>query len=99
MDVFKALADKNRRELLDRLRHNDGATLQTLCENLQMSRQAVSKHLTILESCNLVVCLMRGRSKHHYLNPVPLQNIVNRWVDGFRQHQVDALIQLQQDKQ
>ena len=95
-DVFKALADPHRRRLLDRLRVSDGLTLNALCADMDMSRQAVTKHLHILEAAGLVVSVMRGRHKHHYLNAVPLQQIVNRWVDGFRQHQANALIQLQQ---
>jgi len=93
-DVFKALADDNRRRLLDRLRAHDGLTLNELCAGMDMSRQAVTKHLSILETAGLVASIMRGRHKHHYLNPVPLQQIVERWVAPFRQHQAAALIDL-----
>ncbi len=94
--VFKALADTNRRQLLDRLQERDGQTLNELCEEMSMSRQAVTKHLAILERASLVVPIQRGRFKHHYLNPVPLQEIVERWVDKYRQHQADALLALKQ---
>jgi DNA-binding transcriptional ArsR family regulator len=70
--VFKALADESRRELLDRLRADNGQTLGELCARLDMSRQAVSKHLAILEAANLVATVRRGREKLHYLNPVPI---------------------------
>jgi DNA-binding transcriptional ArsR family regulator len=92
--VFKALADTNRRYLLDQLRANDGQRLADLCENLKMSRQAVSKHLVILERANLITSLISGRHKLHYLNPVPLQEIVDRWMGAFKQHQTSALIAL-----
>jgi DNA-binding transcriptional ArsR family regulator len=92
--VFKALADESRRHLLDQLRRQDGLTLTELCLELKMSRQAVTKHLLILEAANLVVPVQRGRNKHHYLNPVPLLEILDRWTDKFRQHQAGALIDL-----
>jgi DNA-binding transcriptional ArsR family regulator len=76
--VFKALADASRRELLDRLRADSGQTLNELCTRLDMTRQAVSKHLAILEEANLVVTLWRGREKLHYLNPVPIHEIGER---------------------
>ena len=93
-DIFKALADESRRHLLDKLRREDGLTLGQLCEELDMSRQAVSKHLAILEQAGLVVVLPEGRSKRHFLNAVPLQEIVDRWVAGFRQEQAGALTRL-----
>ena len=93
-DTFKALADKSRRHLLDKLRAEDGLTLGELCEELDMSRQAVSKHLAILERANLVIVLREGRSKRHFLNAVPLQEIVDRWVSGFRQDQASVLTRL-----
>lgn len=96
-DVFKALADESRRHLLDKLRNHDGLTLNQLCEELDISRQAVSKHLAILEKANLVVCMQQGRHKHHYLNAVPLQQIVDRWVGGFRQVQTQTLLQLKNE--
>jgi DNA-binding transcriptional ArsR family regulator len=76
--VFKALADASRRELLDRLRADSGQTLGQLCERLAMTRQAVSKHLVILEEANLVATVKRGREKLHYLNPVPIHEIGER---------------------
>ncbi len=79
-DVFKALADLTRRELLDRLYQDDGRTLGELCEGLDMSRQAVTKHLLILERADLVVTRFTGREKHHYLNPVPIRQIADRWI-------------------
>jgi len=93
-DIFKALADESRRHLLDKLRREDGLTLSQLCEELAMSRQAVSKHLAILEQAGVVVVLPEGRSKRHFLNAVPLQEIVDRWVAGFRQDQAGALTRL-----
>ena len=96
-DVFKALADESRRHLLDKLRHKDGLTLNQLCEELDMSRQAVSKHLAILEQADLIICLQQGRNKHHYLNAIPLQEIVDRWVGEYRQVQSHALIQLKNE--
>jgi predicted transcriptional regulator len=96
-DVFKALADENRRHLLDMLRERDGQTLNELCGELAMSRQAVSKHLRILEQAGLVNCLQTGRNKHHYLNPIPLQEIVDRWLSEFRQSQAQALTQLKKN--
>lgn len=92
--VFKALADESRRHLLDKLRQQDGLTLSVLSRELEMSRQAVTKHLLILEAANLVVPVQRGRNKHHYLNPVPLLQIVDRWTSRFRQLQAGVLIDL-----
>ncbi|SRR6266849_905233 len=79
-NVFKALADPSRRALLDQLHQNNGQTLNDLCQHLEMSRQAVSKHLGLLEAANLVVPLWHGRKKLHYLNPVPLNQIAERWI-------------------
>ncbi|HWW60038.1 MAG TPA: metalloregulator ArsR/SmtB family transcription factor [Thermoanaerobaculia bacterium] len=90
-DVFKALADPSRRELLDRLHADNGQTLAELCEGLEMTRQAVSKHLAVLEAANLVITLRRGREKLHYLNPVPIGEIYNRWIGKYERHQVRAL--------
>ncbi len=95
-DVFKALADTSRRALLDRLHQEDGLTLADLCSSLDMSRQAVSKHLAILEAANLITSVMKGRNKHHYLNPVPLQQIADRWMDKFKAGQARALNSLKQ---
>ena len=92
--VFKALADASRRELLDRLRTENGQTLGQLCANLDMTRQAVTKHLALLEEANLVVVLWRGREKLHYLNPVPIHEIAERWIGQFERARLDALADL-----
>src|SRR5271169_2932593 len=94
--VFKALADESRRELLDRLRGDNGQTLNELCARLDMTRQAVSKHLTILEAANLVATVRRGREKLHYLNPVPIQEIYERWIAKFEKPRLKALSDLKQ---
>jgi len=93
-DVFRALADPSRRELLDRLRADNGQTLGELCTRLDMTRQAVSKHLGILEEANLVVTVKRGREKLHYLNPVPIHDIAERWIGKFERHRLQALSEL-----
>jgi DNA-binding transcriptional ArsR family regulator len=93
-DVFKALADPSRRELLDRLRLEAGQTLGELCTRLDMTRQAVSKHLAILEAANLVVTVWRGREKLHYLNPVPIHEIGERWIGKFERVRIEALSDL-----
>ena len=92
--VFKALADPSRRELLDRLHADAGQTLAELCTGLQMTRQAVTKHLAVLEAANLVVSIRRGREKLHYLNPVPISEIYERWIGKFERHRLRALHQL-----
>ena len=89
--VFKALADPTRRKLLDRLRAENGQTLGELCERLAMTRQAVTKHLVLLENANLVVTLRRGREKLHYLNPVPIHEIADRWIGKFERRRLAAL--------
>ena len=89
--AFKALADASRRELLDRLRAENGQTLGELCRRLDMTRQAVSKHLAILEEANLVATVKRGREKLHYLNPVPIHQIAQRWIGKFERSRLDAL--------
>jgi DNA-binding transcriptional ArsR family regulator len=89
--VFKALADPSRRLLLDRLYANNGQTLSELCEYLDMTRQAVSQHLEALEGANLVSTVWRGREKLHYLNPVPLQEIYERWIRKFERSRLSAL--------
>jgi uncharacterized protein YndB with AHSA1/START domain/DNA-binding transcriptional ArsR family regulator len=89
--VFKALADPGRRLLLDRLRHDNGQTLGQLCEYLEMARQSVSQHLSVLESANLVSTARQGRRKLHYLNPVPLQEIQHRWIQAFEYPRLHAL--------
>ena len=81
--VFKALADPSRRELLDRLHAGSGQTLGQLCVRLNMTRQAVTKHLGVLEAANLVVVFWRGREKLHYLNPVPIHDIADRWIGKY----------------
>lgn len=93
-EVFKALADKSRRELLDRLHKSNGQTLSELCGRLDMTRQAVTKHLAILESANLVVVQWRGREKLHFLNPVPLQEIYDRWIGKYDRRRLQALSDL-----
>ena len=90
-EVFKALADASRRELLDRLRADNGQTLGELCARLAMTRQAVSKHLAILEGANLVAVVWRGREKLHYLNPVPIHQIAQRWIGKFETQRLQAL--------
>jgi DNA-binding transcriptional ArsR family regulator len=90
-EVFKALADPTRRKLLDRLHAENGQTLSELCERLAMTRQAVTKHLVLLEEANLVVTLKRGREKLHYLNPVPIHEIAERWIGKFERSRLDAL--------
>lgn len=94
--VFKALADAGRRRLLDRLHAENGQTLGQLCEQMEMSRQAVTKHLMILEAANLVVVVWRGREKLHYLNPVPIHNIADRWIEKFERGRLRVLAELKQ---
>ena len=94
--VFKALADGRRRQLLDRLRQHGGLTLGELCQGHDMSRQAVTKHLVLLEEANLVVSVKQGREKLHYLNPVPISEIYMRWIGKFERKQVQALFNLKQ---
>jgi DNA-binding transcriptional ArsR family regulator len=92
--VFRALADASRRELLDRLRTDNGQTLNELCARLEMTRQAVSKHLGILEGANLVATVKQGREKLHYLNPMPIHDIAERWIGKFERHRLQALSEL-----
>ena len=94
--VFKALADASRRELLDRLRAANGQTLGELCARLDMTRQAVSKHLVLLEEANLVATVRRGREKLHYLNPVPIHEIAERWIGKFERSRLQALSDMKQ---
>ncbi len=94
--VFKALADASRRQLLDRLYAKGGLTLGELCEAHDMSRQAVTKHLVLLEAANLVVTVKRGREKLHYLNAVPINEIYMRWIGKFERQRVQALFNLKQ---
>jgi DNA-binding transcriptional ArsR family regulator len=92
--VFKALADASRRKLLDELHKNNGQTLSQLCEHLEMTRQAVTKHLVLLEEANLVATVWRGREKLHFLNPVPLHEISERWIRKYERHRLQALSDL-----
>ena len=92
--VFKALADQSRRKLLDQLHRSNGQTLTELCGLLDMSRQAVTKHLVLLEEANLVVTTWRGREKLHYLNPVPIHEISERWIGKYERHRLQALSDL-----
>jgi uncharacterized protein YndB with AHSA1/START domain/DNA-binding transcriptional ArsR family regulator len=89
--VFKALADPTRRELLDRLRERNGQTLGELCAGIAMARQSATQHLGILEAANLVTTVRRGRQKLHYLNPVPLHDIQERWIEQFEAPRLRAL--------
>jgi DNA-binding transcriptional ArsR family regulator len=93
-EVFRALADPTRRALLDVLHAEPGATLAALAEPLAMSRQAVSKHLTVLEGAGLVACRWAGREKHHHLNPVPLVAIQERWISKFATNRARKLLKL-----
>lgn len=94
--LFKALADPSRRKLLDRLYARDGQTLSELCEHLDMTRQSVTQHLDLLEAANLVTTLRRGREKLHLLNPVPLQDVYERWLAKFEKPRLKALHDLKQ---
>ena len=89
--VFKALADRSRRRLLDLLHKENGRTLGELCEHIDMSRQAVTKHLVVLEEAGLVTVVWSGREKLHYLNPVPLHDIYERWIGKFEREPLRAL--------
>jgi DNA-binding transcriptional ArsR family regulator len=89
--VFKALADRRRRKLLDALRACAGQTLGELCGRLDITRQGVAKHLALLEAARLVVTVRRGREKLHYLNPVPIHDIHVRWIEKFERQRLDAL--------
>ena len=93
-EVFKALADASRRKLLDELFKNNGQALGELCEHLDMTRQAVTKHLVILEQAKLVAVVWRGREKLHYLNPMPLHEIYERWIGKYERHRLQALSDL-----
>jgi len=89
--VFKALADPSRRQLLDRLHARNGQTLSELCTGLEMSRQAVTQHIGLLEDANLVAVEWQGREKLHYFNPVPIHDIYERWIRKFEQQRLEAL--------
>ena len=92
--VFRALADASRRELLDRLFARNGQTLNALCQGLAMSRQAVTKHLAILEAAHLVATQRSGREKLHFINPVPINAIAERWIGKFERPRLSALSDL-----
>jgi DNA-binding transcriptional ArsR family regulator len=94
--VFKALAAPERRLLLDRLRADNGQTLGQLCAHLEMTRQAVTKHLKLLEEANLVATVRRGREKWHYLNPMPIHEIAERWIDKYERGRLRALAELKE---
>jgi DNA-binding transcriptional ArsR family regulator len=92
--VFKALAAPERRLLLDRLRAQNGQTLGQLCQNMDMTRQAVTRHLKLLEGAALVVTIWRGREKLHYLNPMPIHEIAERWIGEYERGRLRALAEL-----
>jgi DNA-binding transcriptional ArsR family regulator len=92
--VFKALADATRRKLLDRLKADNGQTLGELCVRLNMTRQAVTKHLGLLEDANLVAVVWHGRTKLHYLNPVPIHEVYERWIGKYEQDRMRTLFDL-----
>lgn len=96
--VFKALADSTRRRLLDRLYERDGRTLGELeAEVPEMTRFGVMRHLAVLEQAGLVVTRKHGRQKHHYLNPVPIRAIYQRWIDKYTDKMTEALLDLKRD--
>jgi DNA-binding transcriptional ArsR family regulator len=96
--VFAALADDHRRALLDRLRKKNGQTLAELCEGRKITRQAVTKHLAVLEEANLVLSDRRGREKLHFLNPVPIHAVAMRWLKQFDAVPLDALVAVKEDQ-
>jgi DNA-binding transcriptional ArsR family regulator len=95
-EVFRALSDASRRSLLDRLYRRNGQTLNELCAGLDMSRQAVTKHLLILENANLIAVQRQGREKLHFINPVPINDIAERWIGKFQRGHLRALAALKQ---
>jgi len=95
--VFTALADRSRRRLLDRLHRRNGLTLAELCTGLDMTRQAVAKHLRILQGASLVSVVREGREKRHFINPVPIHGIAERWIHKFEQAGLRALADLKAD--
>src|SRR5437899_1466354 len=92
--VFKALADESRRKLLDELHNSNGQTLSQLYGHLALTRQAVTRHLVLLEAANLVATVWHGREKLHYLNPMPLHEIYERWIGKYERHRLQALSDL-----
>src|SRR5436190_2083010 len=95
--LFRALADPSRRQLLDQLHARNGQTLSDLCRGLDMTRQAVAKHLAILAEANLVSWKRRGRERLHFINPVPINEIAERWISKFERPRLRALSKLKQD--
>ncbi|AWH35130.1 MULTISPECIES: helix-turn-helix domain-containing protein [Stenotrophomonas] len=95
--VFKALADPTRRTLLDRLCAQNGQTLGQLCDHLQMTRQSATQHLDLLEEANLISTVRRGREKLHFINPVPLHDVYERWVRKFEQQRLTLLHDLKRE--
>ncbi|MCH7893437.1 MAG: helix-turn-helix transcriptional regulator [Proteobacteria bacterium] len=95
--IFKALANRSRREIMDRLFAREGQTLNELCENASFSRQAVSKHLQILEDAGLIVIHWSGREKHHYLNPMPVHEISERWLKKYARRQMTVVSALKKN--
>ena len=95
--VFRALADASRRKLLDRLRRKNGQTLAELCAGLEMTRQGVAKHLAILQRANLVSWKREGRERLHFINPVPINEIAERWISKFEQPRLQALSKLKRN--
>ncbi len=95
--VFKALGDPTRRKLLDALCDNSGQSLGQLCAHLQMTRQSVTQHLDLLEDANLLSTIRRGREKRHFINPVPLQEVYERWIRKFERQQLSLLHDLKKE--
>src|SRR3954453_24263980 len=95
-DVFRALADPSRRQLLDRLNDRNGQTLRELCAGLEMTRQSVSKHLGVLEAAGLISTRRQGREKTHFLNPAPINAIADRWMTRYDHQRAAALADLKQ---
>lgn len=95
--VFKALADPSRRKLLDRLCEKNGQTLGQLCDSMGMTRQSVTQHLGLLEAANLVSAVRRGRERLHFINPVPLHEVYERWVRKFEESRMSLLYDLKQE--
>lgn len=95
--IFKALANKSRREVMDQLFAGDGQTLNELCDTASFSRQAVSKHLQILEDAGLIVTHWSGREKHHYLNSMPIHEISERWLKKYARRQMTAISALKKN--
>ena len=95
--VFRALADASRRQLLDRLHRKNGQTLGELCQGMDMTRQAVAKHLAVLVQANLVSWRRSGREKLHFINPVPINEIAERWISKFERSRLSVLSELKND--